>query len=681
LKHYSPCFVLFFLLFAFSCKQKEEATHETKYIDSLVNAFRWPGPNEPDTSAVFLHKLLANPNTSTVAKFKIYSNFCGYYYLTNKSLSKSLLYADSMINLIESADPILYSSELAQGYYSKGDVLFALGKFEESFDNYHYAKKIMSAKKDNCTNSDYSYRIGMVLYKQGKYADARYFFNQAFEESADCKQDFSLIFRRQELLNNEALCYSKLGQTDNALASYNKALNYINKNDTAKDHKTMFEVARGVVYGNIGGVYFTKKAYKEAEEFLKKSIDINVKPSYENNDAALTQVKLVKLYLELKDEQKAYQTLLSLKKSVDNINLPEALTSYHLLFAQYLERKGNKAEAYNHLLVFTRMTDSAQKQLNKLKATDINERFKNLDSQSEIDYLKREKHIQKMYLYVTILFSVMSIAIILLIYFYWKKSKKNVKLLTQLNDKINYQKMQLEETLIDLEKSNKEKDSLLRAVAHDLRNPIGGISSLVGLMIEEDTDEEIKQQHQLIKDTCLNALALINELIEAAESNNTVDVIDKTTTLNIVNLVTNAIELLKFKAQEKQQKLKFEANISSILVNGNREKILRVISNLISNAIKFSEEQTTIEINIVITDGFVQIRVADQGIGIPTKFKDNVFKTFTASKRPGTKGEKSYGLGLSISKQIVNAHNGEIWFEPNEPNGTRFYFSLPMLES
>jgi signal transduction histidine kinase len=671
---------VFLVLFAFSCKQKLEP-RESNQLDSLVNSFAWNPKDKPDTTVGYLNKLLANNDISTVAKFKIYSHFCGYYYLQKVNLSKALLYADSMISVIEAADPVGYSSELAQGYYSKGDVLFALGKYEESFDNYHYAKKLMSNKKDNCTSSDYSYRIGMVLYKQGKFANARYFFDQGFEESAFCKQDFAIIFRRQELLNNQALCFSKIDETDSALLMYHKALDYINRNDTIADKKGMFEVARGVVYGNMGGEYLKKKSYAAAVEFLKKSIAINVKPGYENNDAALTQVKLVKLYLTLDDLPNAYKELLALKTSIDKINRPDAATSYHFLYAQYLERTGNKAEAYQHLMLYTAMTDSAQKQLNKIKATDINERFRNLDSQNEIDYLRREKDIQKMYLYITVLFSVMSIAIILLIYFYWKKSRKNVKLLTQLNDKINYQKIQLEETLIDLENSNKEKDSLLRAVAHDLRNPIGGISSLVGLMIEEDTDEETKQQHQLIKDTCLNALSLINELIEAAESNDASNVIDKTTSIDIVNLVTNAIELLKFKALEKQQQLQFKTNISSILVNGDREKILRVISNLISNAIKFSEEQTTIEITIAMADEFVQIRVADQGIGIPTKLKDNVFQMFTASKRPGTKGEKSYGLGLSISKQIINAHKGEIWFEPNEPSGTSFYFSLPVVKS
>jgi tetratricopeptide (TPR) repeat protein len=340
LKYRSFYFLVLLALLAFSCKQKVELPHGSNKIDSLVNAFNWNPKDEPDTTVHYLNKLLASNDISTLARFKIYSHFCGYYYLKKVDLSKSLLYADSMISVIEASDPIVYSSELAQGYYSKGDVLFALGKYEESFDNYHYAKKVMSFKKDNCTSSDYSYRIGMVLYKQGKYLNASYFFNQGFEESADCKQDFVIIFRRQELLNNQALCYSKLDQPDSALLMYNKALDYINKNDTIADKKTMFEVARGVVYGNIGGEYFKKKSFVAAEEFLKKSIAINSRPGYENNDAALTRVKLVKLYLELNNLPNVNKTLVELKNSIDKINLPEAKTAYHYLYAKYLEKNG-----------------------------------------------------------------------------------------------------------------------------------------------------------------------------------------------------------------------------------------------------------------------------------------------------------------------------------------------------
>jgi len=670
------------MLAIYSCKQSKESKHLNSKTDSIVNAFSWAYVKEPnqDSTLAYLNKLLQNKQLTPLSKFKLYNGICTYYYLGVKNFPKADLYADSMIMVMEQSDPEKYAKELALGYYSKGDVLFSLGEFDESFKYYYRAKNVMLVQKDNCVSSDYSYRIGMVLYKQGKYADAGYFFSQGFEESIACKQDFSQIFRRQELLNNAALSYAKQNKLDSALQFYNKALTFIHQNDTLVAHKVMFDIARGVVFGNMGGLYVKQKNFKQGEEFLQKSIAINIKPGHENNDAALTQVKLVRLYLETQQLSKAGLTLADLRKSITQTKLAEATMNYHQLMATYLAQTGEKELAFAHLLRFTKMQDSTQQQLNKLKATDINERFRNLESLNEIGYLKREREVQNMYLYIVAIFSVMTIAIILLIYFYWKKSKKNVKALTGLNDEVNLQRQHLETALVELEKSDKEKDRILRAVAHDLRNPISGVVSLTTLMLEDDQKEEDREKHQLIKDTCVGTLNLINELIEAAENQSKDQAVAKRTNIDLVALVANAIELLQFKAQEKKQIIQFNATGTALMVNVDGEKILRVVNNLISNAIKFSYEQAHIWVEISIANESVRVQVKDKGIGIPVAIQENVFQTFTKAKRSGTQGERSYGLGLSISKQIINAHNGEIGFEGGADEGTVFYFTLPLAK-
>ena len=676
-----PCryILVVFVLFTFSCKESTKTKGPVHSSDSWIKVFSWANVKEDDrdTTAIYLGKLAAQ-NRGVESQIKLYADLCYYQFTFKKDLLKGLSYADSLILLAEKSDPDLYSRELSLGYYSKGDILFALGNYDEAYQNYYAAKKIMDTKKDNCTSGDYCYRIGMVLYQQAKYTDACSFFKQAFQETLSCKQEFAQIYREQELLNNVALCFSKLSQIDSAIFYYEKALKFIDKNDTVPARKFAFNVAKGVVYGNMGGEYVRKSAYSKAEELLKKSIAINILPKHENNDAALTQIKLGRLYLSTDELSKAAKLMEELKVNMAKVHDDETSRKFHHLMGDYFNRIGQKDLAFEHLSKYVVMKDSAQIHLNKVRETDIYERFRNLDSQVEITYLKREKHIQKVYLYITFLFSTMAIAIILLIYFYWKKSKKNIQLLTKLNERIFYQKLQLEDMLANLEQSNNEKDSLLRAVAHDLRNPIGGISSLVELMLEEDTDEEIKHQHSLIKETCLNALALINELIEAAENQNVINVIGKKLPLNIAHLIANTLELLRFKAQEKQQQIKFDATNEPIIVEVNQEKILRVISNLISNAIKFSIENTEITVVATVKGSFVEIGVIDHGIGIPQGLADHIFQMFTSAKRLGTQGEKSYGLGLSISKQIIEAHGGQIWFERNPDGGTTFYFSLPL---
>ena len=672
----------FFLLFAFSCSQKEPVEEKEAIVDSIINMSAWVYDSRMDKDASYrkLVKILAEqPNLSIRPKFNIYGSLC-YYHFYKKDLNKALLYADSMVLVLQkSNEPDKYLRELAQGYYSKGDILFYLGSYDESYQNYYRAKEIISSNQDNCLSSDYSYRIGMVLYRQAKYAEACYFFTTGYSEGSSCVQNFAQIYRQQELLNNAALCYSKQNKIDSALIAYNRALAYINQNDIIADKKTFFSIARGVVYGNIGTEYFKQKQYQKAEEFLIKSIEINDKPYFENNDAALTQIKLGKLYLETNNLPKAVKLLAKLEIALKKINLPEANRDYQFLMSTYLGRIGRTAEAYAYLSRYVLMTDSIQRQLDKMRSSNINERFRNLDSQTEIGLLKRETELKDIYLYLSIVFVLMTLAIVLLIYFNWKKSRNNVKKLTELNNEIFLQKQKLEDTLQNLEISNKEKDSILRAVAHDLRNPIGGISSLVNMIMEDgEEDDESLLKHQLIRETCDNTLKLINELIEASENQNTQQIIDHRSITNLVEVVNNAIELLNFKAQEKQQYIQFEMPVKPILISINKEKIFRVVSNLISNAIKFSEENKTIEVILSQKKEEILVEVIDHGIGIPLHMQDKIFQVFTAAKREGTNGEKSYGLGLSICKQIIEAHGGKLNYRPNKTRGSNFLFSLPL---
>ncbi|RZJ84377.1 MAG: HAMP domain-containing histidine kinase, partial [Chryseobacterium sp.] len=140
-------------------------------------------------------------------------------------------------------------------------------------------------------------------------------------------------------------------------------------------------------------------------------------------------------------------------------------------------------------------------------------------------------------------------------------------------------------------------------------------------------------------------------------------------------LLLYCVDLLKYKAAEKEQKILLTAE--DIVVNVNREKIWRVVSNLVVNAIKFSPRGSDIELELLDKGDSIQIKVADHGIGIPTAIKDKIFDTFTDAKRQGTSGEQSFGLGLAISRQIVEAHQGKIWFESVPDAGTAFYVELP----
>ncbi|RZK04836.1 MAG: HAMP domain-containing histidine kinase, partial [Flavobacterium sp.] len=390
---------------------------------------------------------------------------------------------------------------------------------------------------------------------------------------------------------------------------------------------------------------------------------------------ATAKIKLIKTYLETNQPDSARKYLASLNRSNQNLNILEHIQTYQLLYAKYLNSIGNSKEAFTHLEHYTKLNDSVQKQLDKLKSTNIDERFKNLNNENEIGALKKEAEIQQGYLYITMVFIVMAIAIVVLIYVYWRKSRKNVQLLTELNNEVSDQKDKIQEALIKLGLSDKEKDTILRAVAHDLRNPVVGISSLTKFMILEDEQGINTDKLTLIDGACNNALTLIDDIIEAAENKQDVDFEGKKTLANVIEIVKNAIALSGYRADEKQQLIKFETAVNSLEANIYAQKVARVISNLINNAIKFSEKGQGIKVLVEKQPEDVLFKIIDNGIGIPAKYGNDIFQLFTSSKRFGTEGEKSYGLGLSICKQIVVAHGGKIWYEGNPAGGTIFCFT------
>jgi signal transduction histidine kinase len=146
----------------------------------------------------------------------------------------------------------------------------------------------------------------------------------------------------------------------------------------------------------------------------------------------------------------------------------------------------------------------------------------------------------------------------------------------------------------------------------------------------------------------------------------------------VADVVKYCVELYEYQVQQKNQSISLQT--IPAFVNGDREKLWRVFSNLINNAIKFSREGGVIIVTMQVHDSNVIIAVHDHGIGIPENFKSRIFSSPETSNRQGTSGEASFGLGLSISRQIITLHHGKIWFESMPGQGASFYVSLPLTQ-
>jgi len=346
------------------------------------------------------------------------------------------------------------------------------------------------------------------------------------------------------------------------------------------------------------------------------------------------------------------------------------------LMSMYYSRNKDFPKAFEYLQKYNTINDAIIKEKNLLTESNVNRQVDNYEKQFEIDDLMNHSKIQRIYLYVAVVCALMALMIIFLVYRNWKRSKKEVQIVNYLNQQINVQNKVLEKTLNDLNNNSQEKDRILRAVAHDLRNPLGGIAALTNVMADDDYTADQKGMISLIKETSKNSLELINEILEVTNSGTAAL---KKEVVEINSLVAHSLELMRFKAAEKAQVIKMELLEAPQELFISSEKIWRVINNLVSNALKFSPTISEICVKIVDKDNYVEISVKDNGIGIPEAMNNKVFNMFTEAKRPGTSGEKSFGLGLSISRQIIENHGGKIWFESEINSGSTFFISLPKI--
>lgn len=222
----------------------------------------------------------------------------------------------------------------------------------------------------------------------------------------------------------------------------------------------------------------------------------------------------------------------------------------------------------------------------------------------------------------------------------------------------------------------KEKDHLLRTVAHDLRNPLGGITATANLLLEEGNfSPEQLELLLLIKDAARHSLKLVQDLLIAETPDSDFYVNE---TVDLHTLIAKSVQLVKHQAASKQQTITKNFCREKVLIRINPDNITRVVDNLLNNAIKFTPQRGEITISTELMSNGVQFIVKDNGVGIPDDQQHRIFDGVKNNGTKGTLGETSHGLGLPICKRIIEGYGGTITFQSRREKGTIFYVWLPL---
>jgi len=237
----------------------------------------------------------------------------------------------------------------------------------------------------------------------------------------------------------------------------------------------------------------------------------------------------------------------------------------------------------------------------------------------------------------------------------------------------------LEKVNKDLTDANNTKDKMFSIISHDLLGPIGNIKESLEVIVSGEVTMDEKNMQSFLQSVWASvgsSYSLLENLLFWARSQQG-RLAHKPKKINLSTLIKDTIHLLKGVASQKSIQLKSNLQTEE-MVFADRNAVKTILRNLMSNAIKFTEANGLITIDAKKQDdGFLLISLADNGIGMDQKTKDNLFQKFKNEPRWGTDGEKGVGLGLVITREFVEKHRGTIWVNSEVEKGSTFYFTLP----
>jgi signal transduction histidine kinase len=598
--------------------------------------------------------------------------FVFHSFVRKNDYDSALIYQDACINIIEQnrLENMLPNQYISYLLY-KSASLYYLHRPEQANELFFRVKKMNDVNEDLNDKSGIANQLAFISYRQKNYKEAL----QGFSEVL--RLHYTLLptnyYAETELISNVGLCYFHLKMYDSALHFFSKAIGVLNKHQnklapyitTKEGNEIVYKHSKGVVLGNIANVYTNLKQWDSVIVYSLPSIAYNTDLSGERRDAQKVSSRLIDAYIALQKWKDAEQFLQNVQRTLDSLPDAKVRMQWYLQKATLFEAKGSFGNALPYYKQYTLIKDSLQKIELADAESDLVKDLQIRNQESDLSILKKDGELNKLYLYITASLVVIAVVIIGFVFYTHRKTKRTNQKLFLLNNEINKQKTALD-------KSNKDKDRILRVVAHDLRNPISGIAALSKTLSEQ---ENANPYLKMIEQTSQQTLYLVNELLQNNMDTEALQL--KEVAVNTT--VVNAVELIQQTAQQKGITIIANEEKFDVKAMLDVAKIERVWHNLLTNAVKFSGANSSIVVSSTQSSTMVTIAVKDNGIGIPIGMQETLFSKVSTARRRGTAGEKSFGLGLSICKEIVEAHGGKIWVESEENKGSTFFVQLPIV--
>lgn len=566
--------------------------------------------------------------------------------------------------------------EIANGLYQKAIVLDDQGEYEKATQIYYDILKIYEELNDPFSIATILNGLGEQFKKTNKLDLAMDHYERALKIFID-------LDKKADIAN----VYYNIGGTHQKRKNYSEALNYLNK-ALLLDQELESQWGTAYDYEAIGEIYGLQENYGEALKVHLKALEIREKLQ-QKRELAESHTHVGTDYLKLKEYSKSKLHLEKAVQLAEEIGAKKAAQDAYEKMSMVYAAIGDYKNAFLFKDRFVSVKDSLFNETKSKQLQELQVKFDSEKKQDAITALQKDAEIKNLLLeqQKTIRNVIIGLSIVAILFSYIlfnryrrkQKEKGEAEEKQRLIDK-ERQKTQIEKQRVDeLEKIDRLKDEFLANTSHELRTPLSGIIGLSESLKDGAAGKmslKAIENLDMISNSGKRLSHLVNDILDFSKLKNQ-DLVLASRPVDVQAMADVVLKLSKPLLQSKNVKLINAISKDVVLVEADENRLQQILHNLVGNAIKFTEKGQ-IEINAEEKDNMLSISISDTGIGIPKDKFQNIFKSFEQADGSTQREYGGTGLGLSVSKQLVELHGGTINVDSEVGKGSTFMFTLPI---
>jgi signal transduction histidine kinase len=556
----------------------------------------------------------------------------------------------------------------------KGIIFTRMGSYENAIKSHYRAYDIYSGMPRADRSAAALINIGVIYKKQEQYDLAITFYRKALSLIAEFPE---MDKKKATIYNNIGIIHRRKNAIDSAMYYYKKSI----------EHNLKVERFEGLAdnYSNMATIYQLTGKYDSAMHYFGRTLDIR---RQQNDTFGIIHAKwqIAATLANKSDLNRGIKLYYEIKKQAEGNDFSSILSGIYQDLYEYHKTMNRPDSALFYLELHQKLESTLKNaQINEVlsERNDAMLRSEN-ETLRDLNELQRSLLAKEKTYNLTLLAAVCFLLLLLgVLYFIFNENRKKAAILLAQKDKISKQNQTIESANIqlslsnkNLEELNKEMEQLVSLIAHDMKSPIDQIKGLCEILKMEMSPNDLEKHGEFfehIDTVTMRQYELINSIISGYKKQKE----NNEEGFDLFGEIKRLVERYEILATNKDLHLELKIEVGTLFSKIDKEKFVRILENLLSNALKYAPKGSVISLSSHKEPSKALICISDKGPGIPID-KQEAFLAGTLI-HPDEKNPESHGVGLSIVRSFADDTGIQISLESNAQNGTAFTLHVPIV--